>query len=219
MRRSALFALVVTLFAGLGSLAASPAEAQLSRGNLRLSIDADMFSVAGVRVGNGKETVVGFGPNQLGGTRISGAPAAGPTPVGFGVGYVLRPKILLGVRLGLGYDVVAPDGPGNNTRYLGLSIMPEFRYVPLGERAKLFLAAAPIFQVSRARTDPRTDHTILGGFSLGVGTFIFVTNALSVDLGFHFEGRFGGRHQDNDNVSTDVKDLRGVIRLGLSLWT
>ncbi|MDB4975198.1 MAG: hypothetical protein JWN48_3539 [Myxococcaceae bacterium] len=215
MRRSALFAFVVSLFVGLGSLPALPAEAQLSKGNLRLSIDDDILSVAGVKVGGGKDTVVGFGPNQLGGSRIIG----GPTPLGLGVGYVLDPKILLGVRVGLGYDVIAPDGPGNNTRVLGLSLMPEVTFVPLGQRAKLFFSFAPIFQVGRARTDPRTDRTILGGFGLGVGTFIFVTNALSVDLGFHFEGRFGGTKRDVDNDSTAVQDLRGLLRLGVSLWT
>src|ERR1700712_4365227 len=198
MRRSAIFAFVVTLCVGVSSIVAPHVEAQLSRGNLRLSIDADMFSVAGVRLGNNKDTVVGFGPNQLGGSRLSG----GPTPLGLGVGYVLQPKLLVGARFGLGYDVVAPNGPGNNTRYLNLSIMPEIRFVPLGERAKLFIALAPIFQVSRARTDPRTDRTILGGFSVGVGTFIFVTNALSVDLGFFFEGRFGNQRRENDNNST-----------------
>ena len=216
MRRSAIFALVITMCAGFGSLVATKAEAQLSRGNLRLSIDADMLSVAGVQVGNGKATVVGFGPNQRGGSRVY----EGPTPLGLGVGYVLQPKLLLGVRVGLGYDVIALSGPATNTRLLGLSLMPELRFVPLGQRAKLFLAVAPIFQVGRSKQDGRpTDRTLLGGFGIGVGTFIFVTNALSVDLGLHFEGRFGGTKSEVDRASTSVQDLRGLIRLGLSLWT
>jgi opacity protein-like surface antigen len=213
MRRFATLAFVVSIC--LGAFAASSAEAQLSRGNLRLSIDADMFAIAGVEVGNSENKVISFGPNQLGGSRLYG----GPTPLGLGVGYVLQPKLILGVRVGLGYDVIAPEGVGNNTRVLGLSIMPELRFVPLGERAKLYLAVAPIFQVGRSKRDHDRDRAMVGGFGLGVGTFIFVTNAMSVDLGFHFEGRFGGIDDDNDPEDTDVRDLRGVVRLGMSLWT
>lgn len=215
MSRCAAFTFVVMVCAGLGSLVAAPAQAQLSRGNLRLSIDADMFSVAGVHFdGQSHRTVVGLGPNELGGGRIYSA----PTPVGLGVGYVLQPKLILGLRFGLGYDVVAPSGAANNTRILGLSLMPGITFVPLGDRTKLFISAAPIFQVSRAKTLNERDRTMLGGFGLGVGTFIFVTNALSVDLGFNFEARFGG-FEVNGNNHRDISDLRGLLRLGVSLWT
>ena len=215
MSRCAAFAFVVTMCVGLGSLVAAPAQAQLSRGNLRLSVDADMFSVAGVHVdGQPHGTVVGLGPNELGGGRYY----SGPTPVGLGVGYVLQPKLILGLRAGLGYDVVAPSGAPNNTRILGLSLMPGVTFVPFGERAKLFISFAPIFQVGRAKTLNTRDRTMLGGFGLGVGTFIFVTNALSVDLGFNFEGRFGGAETNGMN-HRDITDLRGLIRLGVSLWT
>lgn len=213
MRRFATLAFVVSIC--LGAWSASSAHAQLSSGNLRLSIDGDLFAIAGVEIGNSESKVISFGPNQLGGTRLY----SGPTPVGFGVGYVLQPKLVLGVRAALGYDVIAPEGPGDNTRILALSIMPELRFVPMGQRAKLYLAAAPIFQVGRSKRNDDRDRTLLGGFGLGVGTFIFVTNAMSVDLGFHFEGRFGGIDNDDRPQDIDVRDLRGVIRLGMSLWT
>jgi hypothetical protein len=216
MKRFAIFAAASAVLVGV---LAAPAEAQLSRGNLRLTIDADVLSVAGVEQdpegpGESDTTVFGLGPNQHGGSEISGR----PTPFGLGVGYVLQPKLILGLRFGLGLDVVSPDGSDNNTRKLGLSLMPNLTFVPVGKRAKLFLQAAPIFQVSRDKNDNAKERTILGGVGLGIGTFIFITNALSVDLGFHFEGRFGGR-EDSAGRDTDIKDLRGVVRLGVSLWT
>jgi hypothetical protein len=219
MKRFAIFAVLATASAVLVGALAAPAQAQLSRGNLRLTIDADVLSVAGVErdpegAVESHTTVFGVGPNQHGGSQLSGR----PTPFGLGVGYVLQPKLILGLRFGLGLDVISPDGSDNNTRVLGLSLMPNLTFVPVGKRAKLFLQAAPIFQVSRTKNDNSKERTILGGAGLGIGTFIFITNALSVDLGFHFEGRFGG-HEDNAGRDMDIKDLRGVVRLGVSLWT
>jgi hypothetical protein len=219
MKRFAIFAVLATLSAVLVGTFATPAEAQLSRGNLRLTVDADMLSIAGVErdpegAGESDTTVFGIGPNQEGGAQISGR----PTPFGLGVGYVLQPKLILGVRFGLGLDVISPDSSDNNTRRLGLSLMPNLTFVPVGKRAKLFLQAAPIFQVSRDKRDTAKERTILGGVGLGIGTFIFITNALSVDLGFHFEARLGG-YEDSAGRDTRVRDLRGVFRLGVSLWT
>jgi hypothetical protein len=213
------FSILVALAIALWS---AGAEAQLSRGTWRFSIDGDILSVGGVKLdppgpGVSKATVVGFGPNQLGNMRRHGA---GPTPIGLGVGYVLQPNLILGLRTGLGYDVVAPDGAADNTRYLDLSLMPDLTWVPLGQKTKLALDFAPLFQVSREKTDNVPTHrTILGGFSLGVGALIFVTNRLSADVGFHFEGRFGKNDRDaNDDDDTHIRDLRGVIRLGVSFW-
>jgi hypothetical protein len=219
MKRFAILAFYSAAFVALTTGLAAPARAQLSRGNLRLTIDADVLSIASVELDpeNGGEldtTVFGLGPNQQGGSLYSGR----PTPFGLGVGYVLQPKLILGLRFGLGLDVVSPEGSDNNIRRLGLSLMPNLTFVPVGNRAKLFLQVAPIFQVSRDKSDNAKSRTILGGFGLGIGTFIFITNALSVDLGFHFEARFGGT-EDNVGRDTDVTDLRGLFRLGVSLWT
>lgn len=198
------------------------AEAQLNRGTMRFSIDGDILSIGGVKLdypgpAESKATVVGFGPNQIGNARVHGA---GPTPLGIGFGYVLTPKLLLGLRGALGYDVIAPDGARNNTRALAISLMPGITFVPLGRKAKLAINAAPIFQVDRAKRegDPKA-RTLLGGFALGAGALIFVHNKLSADIGLQFEGRFGNR-DDNDTNDDDehVRDLRGLIRLGVSFW-
>jgi hypothetical protein len=198
------------------------AEAQLDRGALRFSIDGDMLAIGGVKsdpdgpAGPSKATVVGFGPNQLGNMRAHGA---GPTPIGLGFGYVLQPNLILGIRGGLGYDVISPDG-GSNIRYLDLSLMPGITFVPMGKKAKLALNAAPIFQVSRGKRDGApTEHALLGGFGLGIGALIFVHNRLSADVGFQFEGRFGNYDRD-DRSDNDIhiRDLRGVVRIGLSFW-
>lgn len=194
------------------------AEAQLGRGTMRFSLDGDMLSVGGVKRDpdgpgfSSKATVVSFGPNQLGNVR---AGSALPTPIALGFGYVLQPEFILGVRAALGYDVVMPDGAQFNTRYLGLALQPGFTWVPLGNKTKLALSGAPIFQIQRAKTDnsPK-DRILLGGFSLGVGALIFVRNDLSADIGFHFEGRFG----NDNNPDVHIRDLRGVIRLGVSFW-
>jgi hypothetical protein len=58
-----------------------------------------------------------------------------------------------------------------------------------------------------------------GGFSAGIGTLIFPSSRFSVDLGFFFEGRFGGREFEPDQPDQDLRDLRGLVRLGFSLWT
>jgi hypothetical protein len=213
------FARLALTTAALLALYSAPAQAQLSRGNLRLTIDSDILSLASIELQpeNGVEsdyTVFGLGPNQQGDSRYTGR----PTPFGLGVGYVLQPKLILGLRFGLGLDVISADGSTDSVRRLGLSLMPNLTFVPVGHRAKLFLQVAPIFQVARDKTDHTKNRTILGGFGLGIGTFIFITNALSVDLGFHFEGRFGG-NENEAGRDIDVRDLRGVFRLGVSLWT
>jgi hypothetical protein len=197
------------------------AQAQLDRGAWRFSIDGDMLSIGGVKTdpdgpgGESKAMVVGFGPNQLGNARLSGL----PTPIGLGVGYVLTPKLVLGVRTSLGFDVVSPDG-GDNTRHLNLALMPGITFVPLGHKAKLAINGSPIFQVSRQKSDnDPTTRTLLGGFAFGIGTLIFVHNRLSADIGFNFEGRFGNFDNDaRDDNDVHIRDLRGVVRVGVSFW-
>jgi hypothetical protein len=198
------------------------AEAQLDRGDWRFTIDGDVLSVGGVEwdppgPGESSAMVIGFGPNQLGNVRAN---SALPTPIGVGAGYVLTPKLILGARVALGYDVVAPDGSDSNIRHLGLSLMPGITFVPLGHKAKLAIDAAPIFQVDRRKSDNTpTARTILGGFSLGIGALIFVNNRLSADIGFRFEGRFGNADNDAlDDNDVHIRDLRGVVRLGVSFW-
>lgn len=199
-----------------------PAHAQLGRGDFRFSLDTDVISVARVTVdpdgpgGDAEYTVFGLGPSQLGASHIT-QPAS---PVGLGFGYVLHPKFVLGLRLGFGFDVIdrenAPD-----TRLLGVSLMPTLTIVPVGRSAKLFIALAPLFQVNRVKRGDFVDRWLQGGFSLGIGALIFPVSAASADLGFHFEGRFGNNRVENDDdgdTRADIADLRGVVRLGLSLW-
>jgi hypothetical protein len=207
------------LFAFAWSL---PAEAQLNRGDFRFSLDTDVISIAHVEIdpdgtpGEAEYMVYGIGPSQLGASQVT-QPAS---PLGLNLGYVLHPKFVLNFRLGLGYDVVAPEG-GENTRLLAVSLQPGLTIVPLGRKAKLFIALAPLFQVNRTKTDDDLSRWLMGGFSTGIGTLIFPTSACSADLGFFFEGRFGNEKQESGDVSNTtqhVADLRGVVRLGLSLW-
>lgn len=202
-------------------LSATSAEAQVARGVFRFSIETDILSMAGIELEkNGDERNInayGIGPNQFGGLTAELATRVAPTPLAFGFGYGLSSKVLLSLRIGLGVDILAHEGAEANTRVLGLALMPGLTFVPFGQRAKMFMAASPIFQYSRVKVDEDKTHTALGGFSFGLGTLVFVARPLSIDIGFHFEGRFGN-YEDFDGSDTDVRDLRGVVRLGLSLW-
>jgi hypothetical protein len=202
--------------------AAVPARAQLGRGDFRLSLDTDVLGVAHVTLdpdgagGDDQNTVFSVGPNQLGGSQVT-LPA---TPLGLGLGWVMSPKILLGLRLGLGFDVISPDG-GENRKVLALSLMPGLTFVPLGHKAKLYIDVRPLFQVNREKVDEYRLRWMQGGFSTGIGALIFAASSVSADIGFHFEGRFGARHLENNDNEEDglrVRDFRGVIRFGLSLW-
>lgn len=199
------------------------AHAQLSKGALRVSIDADLLTVAGVEINpDGASpaydtTVISFGLNQLGGSHVP--PGVRPaSQLGFGVGWALSRRMVLGVRTGLGLDVIDRDGGADNTRVLSFGVEPGLTFVPLGRRAKLFISLAPLFQANRVKTGRTAGRTLLGGFSTGVGALIFAGGSVSVDLGFHFEGRFGGGEVATELREYHVRDLRGGLRLGLSLW-
>jgi hypothetical protein len=209
------------LLAAFALSVSTPAQAQIRDGSMRFSLDTDVFTIGGVSVepdgGNSVDTtVVGFGPNLLGNTR-----AYFDMPsTGIGFGYALSSQFLLGLRTGLGFDVV--DGEGNNdkVRHFGISLAPGLSWLPVGDKNKLFVALSPVFQANKAKNDNARSRAILGGFSAGVGGILFMANAVSVDLGFFFEGRFGGIKSNTLGVQGEgsVQDLRGVLRLGLSLW-
>jgi hypothetical protein len=200
-------------------LVTSSAAAHVNEGGYRLWIDADLFSVGGVRMDPGgnqpiaKTTVIGLGPNQLGSSRV----VMPLTPVGVGFAYVLRPKWLLGTRTGFGYDRVAPQG-GNDVHYVSFSLMPELTFVPVGRETKLFVKFSPVLQYSLEKSGPSKSNIFMGCFSVGAGTFLFTSHTSSVDLGAYFEGRFGDLKDEPGGDSVDVNDLRGVLRAGVSLW-
>jgi hypothetical protein len=222
-RRAKVRASTFALCCALMALFANSAEAQIGRGDLRLSLDTDMLGVAFVNVDpdTGPDydaTVFSLGPNQLGGSRVwPGAHVA--SPIGFGLGYALSHRTVLGVRTGLGFDVIDDDRDGKG-RVLALTLQPGVTFVPLGNHAKLFINLAALMQVDRYKDDDNRNRLFMGGFSAGLGTLIFVSQRSSVDLGFHFEGRFGNyqvKDPENDR-KVQVRDLRIVVRLGFSLW-
>jgi hypothetical protein len=201
------------------ALVTTSAAAHVNEGGYRLWIDADLFSVGGVRTDPGggapigKTTVIGVGPNQLGNSR----PVIPLTPLGVGFAYVLRPKWLLGARAGFGYDRVEPKG-GDDAHYVSFSLMPELTFVPVGHDAKLFVKFSPVMQYSLEKSGPNKSNIFMGCFSLGVGTFVFTSHTSSVDIGAYFEGRFGNLKREPGGQNIDVDDYRGVIRAGVSLW-
>lgn len=200
-------------------LVTNQAAAHVNQGGYRLWIDADLFSVGSVRTDPGgggpisKTLVIGVGPNELGSSRV----VVPLTPIGVGFAYVLRPKWLLGARVGFGYDRVAPKA-GDDAHYVSLSLMPELTFVPVGRDAKLFVKFSPVMQYSLEKNGPSRSNIFMGCFSFGVGAFLFTSHNSSVDLGAYFEGRFGDLKREPQGESIDVDDLRGVIRAGVSLW-
>jgi hypothetical protein len=212
---------ILWLFPLVWLAAAMPARAQLGRGDFRLSLDTDVLGVAHVTLdpdgagGDQENTVFSVGPNQLGGSHVTLA----ATPLGLGLGWVLSPKVIAGLRLGLGFDVISPDG-GENRKVLALSLMPGLTFVPIGRKAKLFIDLRPLFQHNHSKSDDYKLRWMQGGFSTGIGALIFAASSVSADIGFHFEGRFGARHLEDPDEADGlrVRDFRGVVRFGLSLW-
>lgn len=212
---------LVWLFALLGTLAsAPPALAQVQEHALRIGIDADVFSAGVVRENPRgpapprETTVIGVGPNLMGSSR---AVIATPT-VGIGVAYALAPKWMLGARTGFGFDKVSPER-ASDQKVLAISFMPELTFVPIGKSAPLFLRFSPVAQFNQVKQGSVRRHIFMGCFSFGAGTFLFTSRWSSVDLGAYFEGRFGKlKPQLTGGSYVDVNDLRGVARLGISLW-
>jgi hypothetical protein len=215
---------VTSVVLSLASLMfASSGSAQLKPRTGRFSLDAELLSAGRVHIdpeGGGRETnttVIGVGANQLGSSRAY-LPS---TPIGLGAGYVFDEKWILGLRLGFGYDWISPE-EGPNERVIAVSAVPKLTWVPSGdEEAKFFVDLGPLVQYNRIKTGGNEQSVLTGGFEAGVGTLRFFGPFASLDLGAYFQGRFGkwdvnGSDPDEDDVN--IRDLRGVIRLGGSLW-
>lgn len=202
----------------VASAQAQRAHAEFRAGGLRFAIDADLLSGGVVRLDpqgpapSSKTGVFALGPNQLGNSRV----VIPFTPIGVSVDYVIKPAWLLGMRTGLGFDLVHPEG-AEARKYFALSFMPELTFLPFDDR-RLFTRFSPVLQYSLEKQDERKDHIFMGCFSIGGGVFLFTSPSSSVDLGAFFEGRFGDLQRDPDRGKVDVNDLRGVVRAGLSLW-
>ncbi|MDB4987009.1 MAG: hypothetical protein JWN04_2187 [Myxococcaceae bacterium] len=199
-----------------------PASAQLRPRTARVWIDTDLVSVGTVTTdpsGPGEKqrtTTVGVGPNQLAGSR---SPIA-TTPLGIGAAYVLEPEWMVGLRAGFGYNWYS-SGP--EQRVIAVSAIPELTYVPTGDDdTKLFIKAGPLIQYDRNKLRDGKQNVLIGGFSAGLGALQFVGESGSFDVGAFFEGRFGDLKPDLDqggNSKVNVRDLRGVLRVSVSLWS
>jgi hypothetical protein len=211
--------LAIGTFACIGS-----ASAQLRPRTGRFTLDAELLSAGRLHIdpeGTGGETnttVIGVGANQLGSSRAY----LPTTPLGLGAGYVVDEKWIIGLRLGFGYDWISPE-EGPNERVIAVSAVPKVTWVPSGdEHAKFFVDLGPLIQYNRIKAGGDEQNLLTGGFEVGVGTLRFFGRYSSLDLGAYFQGRFGKWETgdsglpDEDDVT--IRDMRGVIRLGGSLW-
>ncbi|MFM2417895.1 MAG: hypothetical protein RL385_2618 [Pseudomonadota bacterium] len=213
----------LSLFLTAATLACSfwtrPASAQMARGAVRYALDVDVLSAGAVWAKPHGERdvttrVVSVGPNQLGNSQV----VLPNTPVGIAFDYVVRPKWLIGVRTALGYDHRSRDDSPNE-RALSLSFMPALSFVPRGGPIRPFVKFSPIAQYSQRKQGSAREHIFMGCFSIGGGAFLFSGPSISVDAGAYFEGRFGKlKVADGPGQNAEIDDLRGVVRVGLSLW-
>lgn len=199
-------------------LTGATARAQLREGAVRVSLDADTLSLGWTKLNPErgpvrKQTTVGVGPSQFGASEV-GLPSA---PIGFGAGYVVLPKLLLGARLGLGYDRTSSAGDIPAASYLTWTFMPGVTYVPRGEQAKLFFNFSPLLELTRRKQGNAQQVRFGGCFSLGGGTMLFVSQTSSIDVGLYFEGRFPDI-DEKPRAKTEISDLRWLLRVGFSLW-
>lgn len=200
-------------------LSGSAAHAQLTERELRLWVDTDLLAVAWVKDNPStpgpieKNTVFSVGPNQLGAYRLGPA----TTPLGVGVGYVLRSKWLIGARVGFGYDLVSPKD-GQDIAYLAWSFMPGVWFVPGGDQAKWYLNFSPLLDYVRQKQGDARDTRFGGCFAVGAGSFVFLSPRASLDVGFFFEAHFIDIDTRPTAEKRDISDLRWLIRVGASLW-
>lgn len=206
--------------AALSVLVASPlAHAQLRQGDLRLALDVDVLSVGWTKLvpDDGsparKQTTVGVGPSQFGASEVA-LPSA---PLGVGVGYVLRPKWLLGARLGFGYDHTSSAESSPAASYLTWTFMPGVTYVPFGDQLKYFVNFSPLLEFTRRKQGDAQQVRFGGCFSLGLGTMLLLTESATLDMGLYFEGRFPDV-DEKPKAKTELSDLRWLLRVGLSVW-
>lgn len=195
-------------------------QAQLRPGTVRGGIDVDLFSAGAVRIrddGAPSHTVTrvfSIGPNQLGAGQLLPPPM---TPVGLSADYVLRPRWMLGARVGFGYDRLKTEG--DSQRALSISLMPSLTFVSGDGATKPFVRFSPIAQFTQYKLAGERQHMFMGCFSLGGGLMMFASEKASAELGLYFEGRFGDYKGVAGGGKADVDDLRGLLRLGVSLWS
>jgi hypothetical protein len=203
----------------LGVVNASHAHAQPSAHTWRVFLDTDLVSYDWVETTQRgarteRTSVVSVGPNQLGASRLW-LPTA---PVGFGLGYLIHPRWLIDLRAGFGFDALVSDGDEATPTFVAWSFMPGLSWLPTRTNGKFYLKFSPVLDFVQAKQGRERQRYFGGCFSLGAGTFLFTGEHASADIGLFFEGRFPDLDKKPANVKVEYTDLRGVVRIGLSLW-
>lgn len=197
--------------------APAPVEAQLRPNAWRLFMDVDVLSLDWVRATQrGREdvdtAVVSIGPNQLGASRLW----IPTTPLGMGVGYLLKSHWMIDLRAGLGVDIAKASDSDEATTFIAWSFMPGLLWAP--SSPKLYLKFSPVLDFVQTKQGADRQRYFGGCFSAGVGSFFFLSENASADLGAFFEGRFPDLDQRPANTKIEFADLRVLARAGISLW-
>ncbi len=207
-----------SVLAWLLAFAAPPrAEAQLRTGTWRLFMDVDVLALDWVRTTQrGQQavdtTVLSIGPNQLGASRLW----IPTTPLGVGVGYVLKSHWMVDLRAGVGLDIAKASNSDDAATFIAWSFMPGLLWAP--SSPKLYLKFSPVLDFVQTKQGASRQRHFGGCFSAGAGSFFFLGETASFDIGAFFEGRFPDLDQRPANTKIEFADLRVLARAGVSLW-
>jgi opacity protein-like surface antigen len=226
MKRMTLVVLVLGAFA----LTPSRSQAQVNKGDFRLSLDTRLLGfIASTNETNDDNDVdvkerrldVGLGSPEL----------------GIGVGYTVIDGLVVGARLATAFATTKtdPEHDNNNQKLheFGFQLMPYVEYAFNLGRFTPFVMATLGYRNEFSKTiyyenqgDP-SDKLVTNAFVFagGGGLHFFLVDALSIDLTATIGGEVGGHTWENDPGAGDTathdygyRAFAAKVLLGLSGW-
>jgi len=209
-------------------------------GRHRLHIESDAFAwrrwqpwtddgADATRAGETTTDVLGI----LGGAPTFGLPGSGPGGnVTFGYGYGVTDRILVGARLGLGWQqFTTPDGDDQASRALAYNITPYFEFVMRpGYKVRPFVGArvgvggSSFTDVSGDLTQRASTVGPLFGASVGLHGFVSERVSLDAALAFDYALAFsrtrisGGDMDQKTDFERAARMPNLALVVGLSVW-
>jgi len=218
----------------LFACAASPARAQVHRGDLRLFFDTGLLSYTMDRVkAEAPGTDFKRSDNQL-----SIGPGPGAPVAGVGFAYAASRHVLPGLYLGFSHAKLTGETEIDGNRGRVTTSEPEVTFTQLELRPNVELTVNPegsfvpylmlglsFVRQSASVDDDDEDVTAFGvGPAAGLGFHAFPTSRVSFDLGFTFRALFIDDDDTEDRIERagfdDVRqrEYAFILTLGASYW-
>lgn len=223
-----------------------PTETGRIEGRHRLHIDTDVFAWRRTMPWRDEMDMDGDGAqdgavdsiNLIGGVPVLGAAGLGPTG-NFGIGYAygVTERIIVGARLGLGFQHLSTPEPDRAaTGLFGYWLTPYFEFVGRpGQRIRPFFGLRLGFggSIAANKTGDTTARTSTIGplLGLGLGLHAFVTERVSLDPSINLDyaliwsrGTVKTEPPMGMNMMADTSFQRNAmapnvsVMLGLSVW-